>query len=87
VEPLSRIIPLIDFVWRVMVLIFLLRIVLSWRRVRLHDRLGRLVALITEPILIFCRLLVDTRSYGFDISPLLALVLLWLLRNLLIWLL
>ena len=86
-EPLSRIIPLIGFVWRVMVLIFLLRIVLSWRRVRLHDRLGRLVALITEPILIFCRLLVDTRSYGFDISPLLALVLLWLHRNLLIWLL
>lgn len=89
-EPLSgmaRHHALINFLWRVSVMIFLLRVVLSWRQIRLRDRVGRWVALITEPILALCRLVVDTRSFGFDLSPLVALVLLWLLRNLLIWLL
>ena len=76
----------IDFFCKLIVLLILLRIVLSWRKDKFGDLLGRWVYLLTEPIMRVFRLAIDTRGFGFDLSPVLALVFFWLLRELLIFL-
>lgn len=74
---------LINFAWRVVVLLILVRVVLSWRRNRFSDPVGRWVYFITEPLLRPCRLLVDTRKQGYDIAPVVAWILLWIIRGIL----
>lgn len=76
----------IDFFWELIVLLILLRVVLSWRKDKFNDTLGRWIYILTEPMLRIFRTVVDTQRYGFDVSPVLALIFIWLLRDLLVFL-
>lgn len=76
----------INFLWELIVLAILLRVVLSWRRNRFNDTLGRWVFTITEPLFKVFRAMIDTTRFGFDVAPLTTLFFLWLLKRLLVFL-
>jgi uncharacterized protein YggT (Ycf19 family) len=75
---------LVNFVWRVLVLLILVRVVLSWRKSPFSGPISRWIHLIVEPLLELCRSLVDTRKHGFDVAPVVALVMLWIMRYILV---
>ncbi|MCS7254919.1 MAG: YggT family protein [Armatimonadota bacterium] len=77
---------LIALIANVLTLLLFVRAVLSWipsPRVQCHP-FSQFVVNVTEPILKPLRKLVPTYKYGIDISPVIAVVLIWIVAKLLI---
>lgn len=80
-----RIDDLIVFAADIMVLLIFIRAVLSWipsRKVQFHP-VALFIVRIVDPILEPIRRLLPTHRYGVDISPLIAVVLIWVVAKLL----
>ena len=76
---------LIVWLFRLYTLLLLLRIIFSWLKVDSEDYpVVNLVYRLTEPPLESIRRVVDTRKKGYDLSPLLAILLIWLLTKILL---
>lgn len=76
---------LVVLLFRIYTIIFLLRIILSWLKISPEDYpLVNLVHRLTEPPLESIRRVVDTRKKGYDLSPLLAILIIWLLTKILL---
>jgi YggT family protein len=68
----------LETIFRLIYLLVLVRVVLSWVPVRSYHPAVRLVHRVTEPMLRpFRRLLPPWRTGGLDLSPMLLIVLLW----------
>jgi len=76
---------IIRIIFGVMELALLVRAFISWLPVPREHRLVRLLYQITEPILAPIRSLIQRSSFGhnmiFDISPIIALILIAIVRN------
>ncbi|HEY8348607.1 MAG TPA: YggT family protein [Clostridia bacterium] len=70
-------------------LILLIRVVISWLPVDRDHKLVILLYRITEPVLMPIRSMIRRSSFGqrlfFDFSPLIAFILLAILRNIVLW--
>jgi len=76
---------LIVLLFRIYTIILLLRVILSWLKISREDYPPvKLVYRLTEPPLESIRRLIDTRKSGFDLSPLLAILIIWLLTKILL---
>jgi uncharacterized protein YggT (Ycf19 family) len=81
-----RLDELIVFIADIIVLLIFIRAVLSWipsSKVQFHP-VTLFIVRIVDPILEPIRRLLPTRRYGVDISPLIAIVLIWVITKLLL---
>lgn len=78
---------LFHFVLRLLMILILLRVALSWLDPRRESELSRLLRFLTEPVLAPFRRLFYARGARLDFSPVAALICLELLRGLVDWLL
>lgn len=81
----------VDKVFTVMYWLIIIRVILSWVGSNSYDptwrKILKFIYETTEPILGPIRRLIPTTSIGFDFSPLIAIIVLNILRNFLIRLL
>lgn len=80
----SALARLLDFLLGLYFWIIVLRAVISWVRPDPYHPLVRLLYSLTEPVLAPLRRLIPRGMGGLDISPLLALLLLYFLRSFLV---
>jgi len=80
-------INLISYVFQIINILIIIRILLSWFNVSSYNQYIRLLYTITEPILAPIRNLLSSFNMGIDISPLIAIFALSIIRNFLIRLL
>jgi len=80
-------ITLIDFLFRILTLALLVRVVLSWIPHDPYNEIIQWVYRLTDPLVRPFQQLIPSLGMGIDLSPLLAFFALSLLRKLIIWLL
>ena len=80
-------ISLISNVFQIINMLIIIRVLLSWFNVSSYNQYIRLLYTITEPILAPFRNLLSSFNMGFDISPMIAIIVLNFVRNFLIRLL
>ena len=73
---------LVDWVFKFYSLAFIVRAILSWFRISYHHPIARFLVQITEPVLAPLRRYIPPRS-GLDLTPMVALIVLWLVEQLL----
>ena len=80
-------INIISYVFQIINILIIIRVLLSWFNISSYNQYIRLLYTITEPILAPIRNLLSSFNMGIDISPLIALFALSIIRNFLIRLL
>jgi YGGT family. len=78
----------IDIVFSIIVYAILARVIISWIPINKDNRIIQFLYTITEPILAPIRSLIERSSFGrnmmFDISPIIAFLLIEIIRNILL---
>ena len=80
-------ISLISNVFQIINMLIIIRVLLSWFNVSSYNQYIRFLYTITEPILAPFRNLLSSFNMGIDISPMIAIIALSIVRNFLIRLL
>ena len=73
---------LVDWVFKLYSLAFIVRALLSWLNVSYYHPVARFLIQITEPVLAPLRRYIPPRG-GLDFTPIVALLILWLVEQLL----
>ncbi|MFB3894666.1 MAG: YggT family protein [bacterium] len=84
---IPKLIAIVSLAYNIYLFIFLIRIILSWTNPNPWNPVVRWISRVTDPFLNFIRRLVPLQAGMFDFSPIIAILLLSVLRWIIISLL